>query len=159
MTVTVSDIKSIRRKIEPLVGQTVWGIKIVGKPENSVTILNFGDRIIPADADPYGDWILWIYRCELRLDDKDKILVGSGDDQQKIQTHLQSLENLPIASVHISRPALDTTLNFDHQFYLRLFPVYMDKYYHWKLWFPNADSLIIGPGSSWAYEKNAEDKS
>ena len=158
MAITLNEIRRIRRKIKPLLGQTVWGIKLLGNKGNYIITLNFGDEIVPAEEDEesYGDWRLWIWRCAWRLDHNDKILAGSMDDQQKIQTQLTLLENLPVYSFQVSRPALDTTINFDNRFDLRLFPVEMDKYFHWKLWFPNYDSLIIGPGSSWLYKKDED---
>ncbi len=155
MTVTEMDIHEIQAKIQPLLGKKAWGVSIgVG----SFLTLDFGAKLIDKKVPerPYGEWHLWITHCAWRLEKGTEVIVASEDPRSELKKKVLSLENLALQSVKLTAPALETTFFFEGETILRLFPIYTQEYDHWKLYTPDENVLVIGPGTQWLYHSADE---
>jgi hypothetical protein len=147
---TIDDIREIQDKFKQVLGRKSWGVTL-GKGHN--LILNFGSAIQAEDSQLiYGEWTLLLYGCAWRIETTEHVLCASADSRSKIQSSIGELEDATIVSIDLSFPSLDTTLTFDNNIFLRLFPVYLDEYYHWKLVDPDDNALIIGPSNRWSID-------
>ena len=59
---------------------------------------------------------------------------------------------MTIRAVDVQPPALETTITFDGQFALRLFPIFSEGFEHWMLYTPDGNVLTVGPSTDWSYE-------
>lgn len=155
MTVTQADIREIQARIAPLLGQKAWGVSLgVG----SFVTLEFGVSI-PYDKLPHrshGEWHLWITHCAWRLEEGTEVIAASEDPRFELKKAVQCMENLALCSIDLALPALETTLAFEEEIVLHLFPIYTKEFEHWMLYTPDGNVLTVGPGSSWSYTSASE---
>ena len=154
MVIAKTDIQEIEAKISSILGKTAWGVSLgVG----SFVTLEFGNPIQQSVElqRTHGEWHLWIYCCEWRLEEGDKVLAASEDERTKIETAIQRLEGMALQSIDILRPAWDTIFKFEDDVILRLFSVHSEDYENWMLYTPDGNVLTIGPGASWSYESSS----
>jgi hypothetical protein len=151
--ITQADIQEIEKKISPLLGKRGWG---AGLGYGSFITVEFGDPI-PSQQQKKsrGEWHLWIYCCVWYIEKDNKLLAASEDPRPKLEAAVQYLDNRILHSVKLLPPAFETVFTFDEGIILHLFPVYSEEYEHWKLYTPNGNVLLIGPGTSWSYENSS----
>ena len=154
MIITEADIHEIQAKMAPLLGQKAWGASLgVG----SFITLEFGVPLPRRGKHgrTHGEWHLWIYMCGWRLEKGNEVLGASEDPRPKLEAAVKGMEGLALHSVELLRPAWDTIFTFEDQVVLRTFSIYSnseenDEY--WKLFAPDGNILLIGPGTRWSYE-------
>ena len=156
----------IQSKIAPLIGQRAWqpnqgigsfltfefGTKVPRKPIKSKLL----KRIRKGPQLDRGEWHLWIYMCEWRIEKGSEILAGSEDDHSKVEIALQSFNNKTLTSMEILSSFLDTLFIFEDEVNLRTFSRDSKECEHWMLFTPDENVLSLGPGSSWSYSKSSE---
>lgn len=151
MAATETDIRAIDAIIAPLLGTQAWGASL---GYGSLITVEFGASIPDKDSSrpPHGEWHLWVTYCAWRLETESEVMVGSEDTRADIQESIQQINGLPLNSVALTLPALETTFAFEGGVALRLFPVYTREAEHWQLWVPDGNVLTVGPGSAWSFE-------
>jgi hypothetical protein len=156
MIITEKDIHEIQTRIRPILGKDAWAVSLgVG----SFVTIEFGNPVSSHGKSKYlrGEWHLWITYCAWRLERGDKVIAASEDPRPKLRNAIQCMEGLTLHSVHVTPPALETAFMFGEEVVLRLFPIYSgEDYEHWMLYTPDRQVLVIGPGTSWAYESSSE---
>ena len=155
MTITERDILEIQAIIKPLLGKKAWGVFL---GFGSFITLQFGSSV-PLERMPklpHGEWHLWITYCAWRLEEKDVFLAGCEDPRPELEQAVQHMEGLPLCSVLITAPAMETVLTFGDGVVLRLFPVHSIEAESWKLYTPDGKVLCIGPGAKWSYKSSSE---
>ena len=154
MNLTDGDIQAITHKIKPMLGLPAWDVSLgIG----SFLTLEFGEPRILDGGFIGGEWRLWVYCCSWRLETDDEVLVACEDDRADIARIIPVLEDQKLTAVQITRPALETTFTFGNNHFLRIFPIYsMDDHEHWMLFMPGGNILVIGPGTTWSWERSDE---
>jgi hypothetical protein len=153
MVIAKTDIQEIQAKISSILGKKAWGVSLgVG----SFITLEFGNPIKSDEENQrtHGEWHLWVYCCEWRLEKGLEVLAGSEDERTKIENAIQELEGLVLQSIDILQPAWDTIFKFENDVILRLFSVHSEDYENWMLYTPDGNVLTVGPGASWSYESS-----
>jgi hypothetical protein len=147
------NIQEVQAIVNPLLGQKAWGVSL---GFGSFLTLEFGQPLPSSGENQkiHGEWHLWLYNCAWRLEQKDRILGGSGDERDQLETVIERLNNLTLQSVELLPPAGDAVFTFEHQVVLRLFAIYSQDYAHWFLYAPDGNVLSVGPGNSWSYESS-----
>jgi hypothetical protein len=154
VTVTENDIAEIRTFIEPLLGQRPWDVSLgIG----SFITMDFGRRLQLEGRRKLsrGEWFLWVYCCDWRLEKGYEILAASEDPRPVLREALRKITNLTLESVNVSPPAGDAVFVFEGGYTLRLFSVTSSHYESWKLFTPGRKVLVVGPGSHWVYEDSS----
>lgn len=150
-----TEIRRIEGIIQPLVGRQAWGVRQgVG---NSIT-MEFGAPIpIMRGRRPVrGEWDLWVWYCSWLLCEGSEFVAASEDSDERIALALQRMEGATLAGIAVRPPALDTTITFNGNVRLRLFPCAAQEHEHWMLFTPDRNVLIVGPGSRWQYQSEDE---
>lgn len=148
--ITQADIQNIEQYLTPILGKKSWGAAL---GHGSFITIEFGESMSSNRQQRYrGEWHLWVYCCVWYLEKNGEFLVASEDSRSKLETAIQYLDNRVLNSVKLLPPAFETIFNFDEGVILHLFPVYSEEYEHWKLYTPDGNVLVIGPGTNWSYE-------
>lgn len=152
MTITEHDIQGIQTILNPMLGLKAWGVTLgVG----SFVTLEFG-REIPSEkpqGTPHGEWYLWIYNCDWRLEQGENVFAGSEDPREELKEVVRTLEGRILQSVKVEPPAFDTIFVFEDNLLLRTFTIYFrGDNKHWLLFTPNKKVLTVGPGVTWSFE-------
>lgn len=148
MGLAEKDLLTIKDHLQPLLGQTAWGVRL---GEGTFITMEFGSKNIKKQSRrPHGEWHLWVYFCAWRLEDEENVLVASEDSREQMDATLQSLEGKKLLSVETSLPGLDTVFKFENM-NLRTFPVTSEESCAWMLYDPKEMVLEIGPGSTLKY--------
>jgi len=131
-----------------LKGQSPWGVKLgVG----SFLTMEFGDpREKQLSSFVHGDWGLWLYMCNWRIEIGSEIVTGSNDDRSVIEAALKELLLGPLETVTLLDPALDLSLQFSSRTKLLTFSSSSNRdEEQWKLFTPDGHCLTIcGDGSA-----------
>lgn len=149
MTVTEDDLRGIRERVAPLLGQRSWDARLgIG----SFVTLEFGTPREPVGKRAHGEWHLWVYCCAWRMDEGDEVVAASEDARDMLEQAVTRLEGRVLERVEITGPALETTWWFERRLALHLFPIFSRDFEHWLLYLPGGDVLTAGPGTSWSLE-------
>ena len=141
------DIEQVKTIISDLIGLNAWGVKLgVG----SFITMEFGRPEEESDGPVHGEWHLWVYCCEWRLEKEGRFLAGSGDTRDVIEAALRKVEGTVLASFEVFDSGLDAVLTFSQDLVLRLFYIYSDSYEHWMVYLPEGNVLTAGPGQGWS---------
>lgn len=82
-----------------------------------------------------------------------EVLAGSEDPREQLEAAIKRLDGLALHSVEVLPPALESTLTFEGEVVLHLFPlIFSGDYEHWLLYTPEGNVLSIGPGTGWSFE-------
>lgn len=99
----------------------------------------------------FGEWHLWIYMCDWRIDKDKKPFVGCEDTREKIESSLPELAERELKGVEILNNAFDAKLTFGNNIELHLFSFYTQDEKQWMLFTPENKVFIAGPNSEWSY--------
>lgn len=136
--------------MQGLPGQKAWGVRF--SPYAFLTI-EFGQPEAPTtDAESlHGEWYLWLYDCDWRLEEDDQVIVASGDERTPREEEIQCLEGRVLEAFDVVTPAFDAVLTFAGRVVLRLFRIITkgDERESWMLFTPKK-TLAVGPGSQWS---------
>jgi hypothetical protein len=150
MATVDKNIADIQTKLQGILGQKAWG---VARGEGSFLTMEFGQPVPPtqANAKTHGEWHLWLYGCAWRVEQGEQVIVGSEDDQVKIDTAIQCIEGSALQSFELMTPALDAVISFENGIVLRLFAIFTEEMDSWMLFTPDK-VITVGPAGQWSYE-------
>lgn len=150
------NIAEIHTKLQGVIDQKAWGVK---RGVGSFITIEFGQPMPPKSPNgkSYGEWHLWVYGGEWRLEKGDHVVVASEDDQTKIEAEIQCIEGCALQAFEVVTPALDAVLTFEQEIVLRIFSIYSEETEDrgmdsWMLYTPDAGNVItVQPGGKWSY--------
>ena len=144
--------------LDRLVGQRSWGIKL---GEGSFLTFEFGREMAAAqNLKSHGEWHLWLYMCQWRIETTEKALTGSADDRQSIESALNGSKFGIVRSAVAEAPLLDLTLNFDSGKRLRTFCASSAaEEEQWKLFTPDGNILTIFGDGGFDYRRSDQPRS
>jgi hypothetical protein len=149
--ITDADIQAIHEKLQPIIGLPAWR---VWKGIGSFVTFEFGEPVTKRGY-THGEWSLWVQHAAWRIESADEFIAGCEDSNQRIDEGLKQLENVPIRSIVVSRPALDTVITFENGMRLLTFTRdTQDDRQHWALFTPDHYVLVIGPTISWSFRRS-----
>src|SRR5216684_6300764 len=91
--------------VDTLVGKTPWGLR---RGVGTFLTMEFGAAMSDSrEKFVHGEWHLWLYNCVWRMEERDKIVLSSGDDFAKIDNLLQTLKLEIIRQIQIDDISLD----------------------------------------------------
>lgn len=102
----------------------------------------------------FGEWHVWIYMCNWRIDCYDNGLIGSGDDRDSIQQKLSEWQDVILRGFSVINSSFDAVLEFDQGYAIRLFSHKTIGNIQWKLFTPQNYTFIAGPGDEWSYRSS-----
>ncbi|MCG8362989.1 MAG: hypothetical protein MJA27_06600 [Pseudanabaenales cyanobacterium] len=152
-----SKMKEVQAIIQPLIGQRAWDARIgVG----SFLLIEFGKVVSKtAKATPRrpeytydrGEWGLWLYGCQWRIEHKETILSSSvSETRGEMELAVSKFNSQTVETIDIAEPFWDAVFTFSNGHILKTFSTYMiDE--HWTLRTPNGKYLAAGPGTNWEY--------
>jgi len=109
----------------------------------------------PSDFYERGEWSLWVYMCSWRIDQNNKPFIACNDSREKIEKKIKQLKNRKIIDTLVLNSSLDTSIQFEGDIVLRLFPSYTIDEEHWMLFTPDHQVLTAGPKSELFYESES----
>ena len=121
----------------------------------SFVTLDFGE-VVPAGGplgpEPRREWVLWVCFAAWRVERGGEVLGGSADERPAMDEAVGALRGRTVTSVEVFAPMLDTTVGFEGDVRLRLFPHGTEAdSEHWMLFTPDGNVLGVGPGTEWSY--------
>jgi len=139
-----------------ILGKAAWGVKI---GYGSFLTMEFGiTNNSQADLSLRGEWHLWFYLCNWRIEKDDYFIVGSEDTKEKLIEGVKKIEGRKLISFEICPQTLDLLLTFESNLLLRSFSVISDvegeDKPHWMLYMPDNRVLVAGPGNRWVIEES-----
>lgn len=157
MTSFQNDIAEIHTKLQGVIGQKAWGVK---RGVGSFITIDFGQPMPPKSPNgkAHGEWHLWVYGGEWRLEKENQVVVASEDDQAKIEAEIPSIEGCALQAFEVMTPALDAVLTFEQEIVLRIFSIYSEEtddrgMDSWMLYTPDAGNVItVHAGGKWSYD-------
>lgn len=150
------NIAEIHMKLQGVLGKKAWGVT---RGIGSFVTMEFGPPV-PSEypgKKSHGEWHLWVYGGEWRLEKEGHVVVASEDDYPKIEAQIQCMEGCILQSFEVITPALDAVLTFEQEMVLRIFNTYsevtedrgMDN---WMLFTPDQGNVItVHAGGQWSY--------
>lgn len=132
-------------------GQPVWG---VSRGVGSFLTVELGPQQETADKDPRGAWHLWVYMADWRIEEGDRILVGSADVPEFVDEILLALGALTFESFVVDGGSGDAVLGLSNGVRLIIFASALpsDDSEAWILNQPDGSILSGGPANRWALE-------
>jgi hypothetical protein len=96
---------------------------------------------------------LWIsYDCQPRLEQEDKILVGSGDSVAKVLDQFPKMVGRLLLKIEVRAPGGDTAFVFENDLTLRCFPARSQQDDSWIISAEDGDEVKLGPGVRVTYQ-------
>jgi hypothetical protein len=139
--------------VTTLVGKAPWRVRL---GHGSFVTMDFGRRL-PRDSDlsqEHGEWHLSIYLSAWRLDSDSRIVAGSEDSREIMESALTQLEGMTLDRVSVESPSLGLKLWFG-PLVMNVFPTYSRDSEHWMLYTPSGAVLVAGPGATWRWDDDA----
>lgn len=148
-------MRAIQEIVQPLLHRQAWNVK---QGIGSFITMEFGDPLplVTPRKRVHGEWHLWVMHCSWLLSRGPELLAASEDRDERITLGLQRIEGARLTCITVRPPALDTTIRFNDDVSLRLFPCATREYEHWMLFTPDHNVLVVGPGSRWRYQREDE---
>src|SRR6185437_15308565 len=87
----------IAEAVLKLSGKTAWGVRL---GHGSFLTLEFGKPVVAQQGQSHGEWHLWLYMCNWRLETNQGVLAGSNDDRETIE---RALQETPFGAVEVIR--------------------------------------------------------
>jgi hypothetical protein len=147
-----TEIEQLNGIISPLIGQSAWNVQLGW---SSFITLEFGAPQTNR-GNTRGAWHLWVYGAGWRLEEGDRMLAGSLDDDEHLTLAVKRMDGLKLLAVDIDLPMLDTVFTFEQDVVLRLFSEYTSSMEHWMLFLPDDNVLSLGPGTTWSIRPASE---
>jgi len=147
------DNQPVRDAIASLVGKAPWDVRLgVG----SFLTLEFGKRIVRVgERRQHGEWHLWLYMCNWRLQTSSAVLTGSSDNRDAIENSLKAVHWGSITEVTVTEPALDMSLSFDSGLQLMTFSSTSFDEDQWILYTPDNMALATSGGGHYRHSRVA----
>ncbi|MGB6431700.1 MAG: hypothetical protein WBF06_14025 [Candidatus Acidiferrales bacterium] len=141
--------------VSTLKGKAPWGVRL---GHGSFVTMEFGDpdpraggRVI------HGEWHLWLYMCNWRIEAKHRIFAGSNDDRKAIEATLGDLSFDSIESIDVIQPSLDLSIQFRSGIRILTFSSSSDHdEEEWKLFTPGGKCLLAYGDGTYEYARSDE---
>jgi hypothetical protein len=127
-------------------GLTAWGADV---GHGSLLTFELGAKRTVGGR-PHGDFHLWIYLAAWRIEQPDRVLVSSEDDE--LATRVGILNGRTLQGIVFSKPSMSSTFRFDEKLILTTFSIYTNGGEHWMLYRPDGTVFTAGPGPHWSTE-------
>jgi hypothetical protein len=150
----MKDSQAITDLIRALIGKSPWGLRRgvgtfltmeFGAPENDSS-----GKVV------HGEWHLWLYNCNWRIEARDTVLVSSEYESTTIDLALPRLELDSIRQAEVSNPSLNLSLHFSSG--VRLLTISSSAGHdqeQWMLFMPDGNCLTtFGDGSFEIKDRN-----
>jgi hypothetical protein len=97
--------------VSALVGKTPWGLR---RGVGSFLTMEFGlpDNNLSGKL-MHGEWHLWLYHCNWRIEIKDTTVASSEFEPTIIDQAIQTLRLSTVRQAEVSNPSFDLSLYFD----------------------------------------------
>src|ERR1700683_4892598 len=128
--------------VSQLQGKRPWNIQL---GEGSFITMEFGaPEANPSGRRVHGEWHLWLYMCNWRIETADKVLAGSNDDHEKVQSVLKTEVFDETKTFQVLEPSKDLFIDFTSGLKLHTFSSSSDHdEEQWKLFTPEGKVLLI----------------
>lgn len=139
----------IPEMLRSLRGKAPWGIRL---GQGSFLTLEFGKPLQQSSSGrvSHGEWHLWLYMCNWRVELQNEVLVGSDDAREEIQKMLDSVNFAELEDVQLLFPSLDLILKFGDLKILTFSSSRNDEN-QWWLFTPQGKCLTIHGGGRYHY--------
>jgi hypothetical protein len=105
----------------------------------------------------HGEWHLWLYLCDWRIESGGQIIAGSDDDRSAIEGALKDLLFGAIESVGLLDPTLDLSLQFSSGTKVLTFSSSSSRDEdQWMLFTPDGHCLTVHGGGSYEYPLSSQ---
>lgn len=130
-----------------LYDKSPWGVR---RGVGTFLTMEFGaPESPPRGTVAHGEWHLWLYFCDWRLESDPRIVTGSNDEGEVIDAALQDAKLGKLQHVELSQPFKDLVIQFESGHRLRTFSSSSDPTAdQWKLYMPDGNCLIVGGSGS-----------
>ncbi len=150
-------LEEIRNIVQALPGQKAWDAQIgVG----NFLLIDFGKTISdvikatrrkPERTYQYGEWSLWLYSCQWRIEYRNLILASTkSETREEMEIAVKRFNDRIIESIDITEPFWDAVFTFSDGYIIRTFSTSTERE-HWTLRTPSGKYLAAGPGTDLEY--------
>ena len=131
-----------------LQGKVPWGVRL---GHGSFLTLEFGKKASQKEANgiAHGEWHLWLYMCNWRIEFADKILAGSADSRKEIQKALDATTFDKITEIQLASPSLDLVIQFGTSLRILTFSSSSGEADQWWLFTPDGNCLRVHGGGKY----------
>jgi hypothetical protein len=97
---------------------------------------------------------LWINtaQCGLRVQERGKVLMNSGDSTARVRAVLPTMIGRPLVRAHVAGPGGDTQFVFENERVLTCFPASSQRGINWVISTGSGDEIKLGPGIRISYQ-------
>jgi hypothetical protein len=149
-----SDLEQLRQKINPILGQLCWQIRLSYGGE---LCLEIGQKISchsPLLQDEFkGEWQFGTRCTNWQLIHGNQLLATSDLESEDILLHLKAIEGTKITRLDIYYSDLVLIIGFDNGYQLKVIPDLTDTEYQdiacWELFTPHHRVLEVYPNFTW----------
>jgi len=153
-----NDVNEIKAIVSPILGKSAWDASL---GFGSFITVEFGLPIKPTENAKYlrGEWHLWVKHAFWRLEENNRVLVGSEDDRKTLGEKLKAINGLNLEVFDINPVTYETVFLFGGRVKLSVIPTsyLQNEYEYWTLYTPQRKVLLAGPGMEFRYEDSSND--
>ena len=130
----------------------------------SVLFLEFGERTLADDLRHHrsGEWSLWCDQVLWRIEQGQRVVAGSEDDRETMETAVAKLNGHTLISAAIDPETRDSVLMFTDDLVLRTFVLTSEEDARWNFRQGDSEFVLVGPappkGSSSATDEDEHGK-
>jgi hypothetical protein len=127
-----------------------WGVRL---GQGSFITMEFGKarKKTSAGSIIHGEWHLWLYMCNWRIELPNKILAGSDDSRERIQKVLESATFDKVTDIRVASPSLDLTIQFGSKLKILTFSSSRNELDQWWLFTRDGNCLAVHGGGKYTY--------
>lgn len=141
--------------VSDLQGKTPWGVQL---GHGSFLTMEFGKAREkgPSEKVEHGEWHLWLFMCNWRIESQGQVIAGSDDAREKIQEALRTAILDRITDIHVASPSLDLAIQFDSGARVSTFSSSSSQENQWCLSTPDGNSLCVDGGGTFTYGSSSQ---
>lgn len=139
----------IKQLLNNVIGKKSKNVKKIGN--GSFFLIDFGKDIEyevktnrEITKNIRGEWQFWIYMCAWRIDKDNIPIVGCEDED--ISERIKIIDNKELKDISILSKSYDMVLKFEQNIELFLFTIITNDAEQWRLFTPDRQVFIAGPG-------------
>jgi len=145
----MSDNISVEIALEALKERPAWGLD---RTHGSMFFLEIGLPLLRAGSKKvHGEWHFLVEMSQWRIETKDKLIVGSDDDQPLIDREFAALDLGQVKEATAPAPSYDLRLVFSSGIRLVTFATstaVKDRWPQWMLFCPDDNVWVLNSGGS-----------
>ena len=125
----------IKNLFEPLIGQKAWGASLGW---GSFVTIEFGSKRL-FHGHYHGEWHLWLYMCEWKLNSNGRLLADSESKKKVMQVAIENLNGTELTGLSFNSQDRTTEFTFNRTLHLgcKPYPDSSPKEECWVLFLPN----------------------